>query len=47
MPYKLRKLPNKNLYRVYNPKTKVIHAMGTTKAKAKAQVRILNSIRQK
>ena len=44
MPYKIRKLPNKELYRVYNKNTKEIKARGTTLVKAKAMIRILNAI---
>ena len=44
MPYTIRKLPNKNLYRVYvrygKPNMKII-AKATTLNKAKAQVRML------
>lgn len=42
MPYTIRKLPNKNLYRVYITKTKKVIAKGTTLKKAKAQIRFLN-----
>ena len=41
MPGKIRKLPKKNKYRVYW-KSKVT-ASGTTKKKAKAQLRLLES----
>jgi hypothetical protein len=44
MPYKIRKLPNKDLYRVYNTETKDIKAYGTTMEKAKAMIRLLNAI---
>lgn len=44
MPAKMRKLPNKRLWRVTDSKGKV-HAKGTTKKKAEAQVRLLNSLR--
>ena len=44
MPYKIRKLPNQNKYRVYNTETKEIKAFRTTLAKAKAMVRLLNAI---
>jgi len=37
----MRKIPNKNLYRVYNTKTKKVHAYGTTLKKAKKQIRLL------
>jgi hypothetical protein len=41
MPYSMRKLPNKNLYRVYNRRTKRVTAYGTTLEKAKKQIRYL------
>lgn len=44
MPYKIRKLPNKDLYRVYNTNTKEIKAKGTTLDKAKKMIRLLNAI---
>ena len=42
MPVKMRKLPGRKLWRVTDNKGKV-HAKGTTKKKAEAQVRILNA----
>jgi hypothetical protein len=44
MPYKIRKLPNKDLYRVYNTETKEVKARGTTLEKARAMVRLLNAV---
>lgn len=44
MPYKIRKLPNQHLYRVYNAMTKEVKAKGTTLKKAKAMIRLLNAI---
>ena len=44
MPAKMRKIRNKKLWRVTDNKGK-IHAKGTTKKKAEAQVRILNNLR--
>jgi len=44
MPYKIRKLPNRDLYRVYNVITKEIKAYGTTQEKALAMVRLLNAV---
>ena len=41
MPYKIRKLPNKELYKVSNPLTKRVFSKGTTLDKAKKQVRML------
>ena len=44
MPYNFRKLPNQNLYRVYNSKTKEIHSYGTTLENAKKQIKLLNMV---
>jgi len=44
MPYKIRKLPNKEKYRVYNSETKEIKAYGTSLKNAKSMVRLLNAI---
>ena len=44
MPYTIRKLPNKNLYRVRNPTTGRVFSKGTTLEKARKQVRMLNFI---
>lgn len=43
MPVKIQKIRNRNLWRVVDLNGKV-HAKGTTKAKAEAQARLLNSI---
>jgi len=43
MPYLIRKLPNKNRYRVINAETGQIKAKSTSLKKAKAQVRFLLS----
>ena len=42
MPYAVRKNRNKPTYRVVNVENKRVHAKATTKAKAEAQVRLLN-----
>ena len=47
MPIVIRKLPNKDLYRVYNKITKEIHSKGTTLEKAMAQKRLLDSLDKK
>lgn len=47
MPYKIRKIKNQDLYKVINTKTGKIHSQGTTKDKAKAQVRLLETIERK
>ena len=44
MPYKIRKLRNKNEYSVYNVDNGYVHAKHTTLAKAQAQIRLLNQI---
>lgn len=44
MPYTIRKLPNKNLYRLRNIDTGKVHAKGTTLENAKKQMRLLNAI---
>ena len=47
MPYVIRKVRNKNLYSVKNQKTGHVHSAGTTLEKAKAQVRLLESLEGK
>lgn len=42
MPYTIRKLANKKLYRVTNPVGKKIHSFGTSLKRAKRQVRLLH-----
>ena len=44
MPYSIRKLPLRNLYRVRNTETGEIKANATTKQKAEAMVRLLNAV---
>lgn len=46
MPNAIRKLPNRNLYRVYNRTTKRVHAKATTKEKATRQMWLLNRLEQ-
>lgn len=41
MPFVMRKLPNKNLYRVYNKDTKKVYSRATTKEKAQKQIKLL------
>jgi hypothetical protein len=41
MPYTIRKLPNQNLYKVYNTETKSIHSYATTLENANKQVKLL------
>ena len=43
MPIVIRKLPNKDLYKVFNKITKEIYSKGTTLEKAKAQKRLLDN----
>ena len=47
MPYKIVKLRGKNLYRVINSRTGEVHAKGTTRKKAEAQVRLLESFERR
>jgi hypothetical protein len=44
MPYSIRKLPNQDLYRVYNTATKVVHSYATTLENAKKQVKLLHMV---
>lgn len=44
MPYIVRKVPGKDCYSVKNSETGKVHAMCSTKPKAEAQVRLLNSL---
>jgi len=47
MPYTIRKLPGKNLYRVRKKNTGQILSYGTTLKKAKAQIRYLYMMERK
>ena len=47
MPFAIRKLPNKDLYRVYNKITGKIHAKATTLDNAKKQIRLLHMVDNK
>lgn len=47
MPYKIQKIPNKNLYKVINIKTGFQHSKGTTKTKAEKQKRLLEMFEKK
>lgn len=44
MPYKLRKLPDQKLYKVYNKATGAVHSQGSTLVNAKKQITLLNMI---
>jgi len=44
MPYKMRKVSNKNCYKVYNVKTRKVYAKCTSKSKAKKQMQLLRAI---
>lgn len=46
MPVVVKKIKNKNLYKVVDKKGKA-HAKGTTKKKAEAQKRLINMISKK
>ena len=47
MPYDLRKIRNKNLYKVFNTNTGKIFSHHTTKEKAESQIRLLYSLKKK
>ena len=47
MPYKIRKIPNKNCFRVYNPQTKRIFSKCSTLKNANKQIKLLRSIHNK
>jgi hypothetical protein len=47
MPIIIRKLPNKDLYKVYNKDTKKIYSSATTLDNAKKQVALLKDIENK
>ncbi len=44
MPYRTRKVPNRNCYRVYNRKSKKVFAKCTSKTNAMKQLRLLRAI---
>ena len=44
MPYKLRKIPNQDCYRVYNRRTKRVFAKCSSLVNARRQMRLLNAI---
>ena len=44
MPFKIRKMPNRNCYEVYKPKSGKKYAKCTTLKKAKKQVALLHAI---
>jgi len=44
MPYKTRKVPKKNCYRVYNAKTKRVFARCASKKNAAKQLRLLRAL---
>jgi len=47
MPYKIKKIRNKNVYQVVNIDTGAIKAKHTTKEKAEAMIRLLHYIDHK
>ena len=47
MPYKIRKLPNKNLYKVVDIETGEIMSKGTSLENAEKQVKFLYAIKNK
>lgn len=44
MPYTIRKMPNRNCYRVRNLRTGRVMSDCTSRAKAEAQVRLMHAI---
>lgn len=44
MPYRIRKVPNKPCYKVYNRRTKKVFAKCATKENAEKQLRLLRAI---
>ena len=44
MPYKIRKVNNKNCYKVYNAKTKRVFSKCTDKKNASKQIRLLRGL---
>ena len=44
MPYVIRKLPNKERFRVFNKSTGKVYAKATTKKRALRQIRLLHMI---
>jgi len=44
MPYSMRKVPNKNCYKVINKRTKRVLSRCATKENAKKQIRLLRAI---
>jgi hypothetical protein len=47
MPFELRKLPNKDLYKVFNKDTKEVYSKGSTLKNAKKQIRLLYLLESK
>lgn len=44
MPYEIKKIPNKNLYKVINKDTKQVKSKHTTLINAKKQVKLLYAL---
>jgi len=44
MPYTVRKMPNRNCYKVFNTNTKKIFAKCTSMVKAQKQLRLLRAL---
>ena len=44
MPYKIRKLPNQNSYKVYNANTGKVYSKSSTLDNANKQIRLLHMI---
>lgn len=47
MPFQVRKLPNKDLYKVYNTNTKEVYSKGSTYDNALKQVKLLHMLENK
>jgi hypothetical protein len=45
MPYKIRKITNKNCYKLYNKNTKKVFSKCSTLTNIKKQLRLLNAIK--
>ena len=45
MPYAIRKMPNRNCYKVFNKNTKKIFSKCTSMEKAKKQLRLLRGLK--
>ena len=44
MPFSIQQLRNKNSFKIFNPKTEIIHSYHTSKEIAVRQVRLMNRL---